>query len=176
MARKKVWRRCQCWRRLQRGPHQNQYVPLPLDGKTKYYIGDTTEKETNEIKYQALFPEKILTKATPYKNVSSGICRQGRSRSDCASAQSDQDLCCLLTESINTTEYLNGEQRCGWYFAHGHILHMLEDTFSLAAAYLSSTNFPLGVLKVTAKPTCHKHDLIDTGTQNQNKWKSSTRK
>ena len=145
-------------------------------GRQNTILGIRLKKETNEIKYQALFPEKIITKATPCKNVSSGICRQGRSRSACASAQSDQGLCCSLTESINTTEYLNGEQRPGWYFAHGHILCMLEGTFLLAAAYLSSTNFPLGVLKVTAKPTCHKHDLIDTGTQNRNKWKSSTRK
>ena len=33
--------------------------------------------------------------------------------------QSDQGLHCLLTESLDTTEYMNGEQRPGWYFAHG---------------------------------------------------------
>ena len=32
----------------------------------------------------------------PCENVSSGICGQRRDRSDCASSQSDQDLCCPL--------------------------------------------------------------------------------
>ena len=45
------------------------------------------------------------------KNVSSGICGQRRPRSDCASAQSDQGLRCPLTDSLNTTECMNAEQR-----------------------------------------------------------------
>ena len=36
----------------------------------------------------------------------------------CASAQSDQDLHCPLTESLDTTECMNGEQRTGYCFAH----------------------------------------------------------
>ena len=39
-------------------------------------------------------------------------------RSDCALAQSDQGLHCPLTESLDTTECMNGEQRHGLYYAH----------------------------------------------------------
>ena len=45
--------------------------------------------------------------------MSLGICRQRRARSDCASAQSDLGLCCLLTELLDNTECMNGEQRLG---------------------------------------------------------------
>ena len=41
------------------------------------------------------------------------MCRQRRPRSDCAEAQSDQGLLCLLTESRDTTEFMNGEKRQG---------------------------------------------------------------
>ena len=44
--------------------------------------------------------------AAPCDNVSSGICGQ-RSRSACATAQSDQSLHCLLTESFDTTECIS---------------------------------------------------------------------
>ena len=37
----------------------------------------------------------------------------GRPRSACTSAQSDQGLHCLLTESLDTTECMTGEQRLG---------------------------------------------------------------
>ena len=47
-----------------------------------------------------------------------GICGQRKPRSACASAQSDQGLHCPLTESLDTTECMNGEQGTGWYFAH----------------------------------------------------------
>ena len=50
--------------------------------------------------------------------MSSDICGQQRPKSACVSAQSDQDLPCPLTESLNTTECMNGEQRPGRYFAH----------------------------------------------------------
>ena len=45
---------------------------------------------------------------------SSGICGQRRPRSDCASAQSDQGLQCPLKESLDTREWMNGEQRPMW--------------------------------------------------------------
>ena len=51
-------------------------------------------------------------------NVFAGICGQQRPRSDCASAQSDLGLYCPLTESLDTTECMNGQQRPGWCFAH----------------------------------------------------------
>ena len=47
--------------------------------------------------------------ATPYENVSLGICGQLRPRS----AQSDQGLCCPLTESLDSVECINGEQMPG---------------------------------------------------------------
>ena len=47
------------------------------------------------------------------KNVSSGIYGQQRPRSACASAQSDQGLCCELTELLDDTECMNEEQRPG---------------------------------------------------------------
>ena len=47
------------------------------------------------------------------QNMSSGICGHRRPRSACASAQSDQGLHCPLTESFDTTECMNGEQRPG---------------------------------------------------------------
>ena len=49
--------------------------------------------------------------------MSSGICGQRRPRSAWASAQSDQGLHCLLTESLDATECINGEQQPG-YFGH----------------------------------------------------------
>ena len=56
-------------------------------------------------------PKVTLKWAAPCKNLSLGICRQQRPRSACASAQSDQGLHCMLTESLDTTECKNGEQR-----------------------------------------------------------------
>ena len=56
------------------------------------------------------------------------------------SAQSDQGLHCLLTESLDTAKWMSREQRPGWYFGHAqddlnlHILRMFEDTFSLDSA------------------------------------------
>ena len=66
---------------------------------------------------------------------------QSRPRSACTSTQSDQGLHCLLTESLDTTECMNGEQRPGWYFAHVqddlnlHILRMFEGTFHYGWIY-----------------------------------------
>ena len=51
--------------------------------------------------------------AAPCEKVSSGICRQQRPRSDCTSAESDQGLYSPLTESLGTTECMNGEQTPG---------------------------------------------------------------
>ena len=57
-------------------------------------------------------------------------------------AQSDLGLHCLLTESLDTTEYINGEQRPRWYLANAqddlnlHILSLFKDSFSLDMAHL----------------------------------------
>ena len=45
------------------------------------------------------------------QNVSFGICNQRRPRSAYTSARSDQGIPCLPTESLESTEYMNGEQR-----------------------------------------------------------------
>ena len=49
----------------------------------------------------------------PGENISSGICVQQMPKSAYASAQFDQDLHCPLTESLDSTKYMNGEQRPG---------------------------------------------------------------
>ena len=56
--------------------------------------------------------------AAPCEKVYSSMYGQRRPWSDCASAQSDQGLRCPLTESLYTTECMNGEQSPGWHFAH----------------------------------------------------------
>ena len=56
-----------------------------------------------------------------------------------------QALHCLLTESLSTTKYMNGEQRSRRYFAyaqdnlHQRLLRMFEGTFTLDAALLICT-------------------------------------
>ena len=65
-------------------------------------------------------------------------------KSACAPAQSDQDRCCPLTESLDTTERMNGEQRPEGCFAHSQndlnlrFLRMLDGLFSLDAAHIIS--------------------------------------
>ena len=67
----------------------------------------------------------------------SGIWGQRWPRSICAVVQSDQGLDCQLTESLDTTECMNGERGPRWYFAPVQddlnlcILHMFEGTFCL---------------------------------------------
>ena len=51
--------------------------------------------------------------AVPFKNMSSGLCRQQRLSSACTSTQSDQGLHCLLTEWLDTIDGMNVEQRPG---------------------------------------------------------------
>ena len=65
-----------------------------------------------------------------------GICIHWKPRSTCTYAQSNQSFHYLQTESLDTTECMNGEQRPGWYFAHAEddlnlILCVLKGTFSL---------------------------------------------
>ena len=50
-----------------------------------------------------------------------GMCRQQRPRSACASAQSDQGLRCPLTEILDITEWMKGEQMPRWYFSHEQV-------------------------------------------------------
>ena len=55
----------------------------------------------------------LLTWTVPCENVSVGICGQQQPRSACAFAQSDRGLHCPLTDTLDTTECLNEEQRPG---------------------------------------------------------------
>ena len=76
------------------------------------------------------------------RKVSSGICGKESPRSTCKSEQSD--LHCPLTESFDTTDCMNGEQRPGWYFAHAHddlicaLCAWLKTRFRLMRAICSS--------------------------------------
>ena len=80
-----------------------------------------------------------IYRPAPCENVSSGICRQRRSRVDCTDTRSDQGLHCLLTDLLDITERMNGEQRPGRVFTHvqdavnWNILRMFKGTFSLDA-------------------------------------------
>ena len=74
--------------------------------------------------------------------MSSDSCRQQRSRLAYTSTQSDQTLHCPLTESLDTTECMNGEESPRWYFGHAqddlnlYSLRMFKDTLSLDAAHM----------------------------------------
>ena len=62
------------------------------------------------------FPtEEVMFLGRAMRKVSPGICAQRRPRSPCTSAQSDQGLHCPLTESLDTTESVNGENRPAFY-------------------------------------------------------------
>ena len=56
------------------------------------------------------FKKKKDNWASRCESVSSGICGQRRPRSDCASAQSNQDPHCPLTEPLDTTICMSREQ------------------------------------------------------------------
>ena len=60
----------------------------------------------------------ILWWASPWENVSLGICGQQRPWSSCASTQSAQSLRCLPTESLDTIECVSEKQIPGWDFEH----------------------------------------------------------
>ena len=77
-----------------------RYVPLPTDREGGHH---------NKV-FEIL---GHLLCAVPCKNMFSGICRQQRPRSACASVQSDQGFQCRLTESLDTIEFINGEQMPG---------------------------------------------------------------
>ena len=69
--------------------------------------------------------------------------------------QSDQGICCLLTESLDTTECINGKHRLG-EIAHAdlnlHILHRFRDTFLHGA--------PTIMMQCTGKQSC---DVLQEG-------------
>ena len=71
----------------------------------------------------------------PCVNVSKGLWGQRRPGSACTYMQSNQGLHILLTESLDTTECMNGKLSPRWYFVHAqddltlHVLCMFEGTF-----------------------------------------------
>ena len=72
----------------------------------------------------------------PCKNLSSGICRL---EDPDQPVRSDQGLPLLLTESLATVEYMNGEQGPVISFRMGSILHILcmfTGTFLLDATQI----------------------------------------
>ena len=99
----------------------------------------------------------IFTKTTNYnkfifeprqvKMCLRGMHGQRRSWSDCAVAQSDEDLHCPLKESMDTTEYMNAEQRPGWYFAHAqddlnaHFALVRRHVFAWRGPFIARTNW-----------------------------------
>ena len=91
--------------------------------------------------------------------------------------QSYQDLHCPLTELLDITECMNGEQRLGWYHAHAQddlnvcILHMFEDTFSLDMAHIFVYFRDTGQLILFVIVKCYfnlQHSLGKIGTQEMN--------
>ena len=91
----------------------------------------------------------IIIWATPFENVTSGICGQRRPRSACASAQSDQSLRCPQTESFDAIDVSVEKMKSGWDFTHEqedvnpHTLRMLEGTFSLDTTHLVVVMWPV---------------------------------
>ena len=77
----------------------------------------------------------------PRENVT--LCGQQSPRSACAFAQSDQGLHSPLTESLDTAECMNEEQRPEWYVVHAQdflnlrILCTFGGTLSLDAAHIN---------------------------------------
>ena len=76
-------------------------------------------------------------RAIPSENVSLSICGQRRSRSACASTQSDQCLHYPLPKSFDAIECINGEERPGWNLTHAQndVNLCLKALFSLDAAH-----------------------------------------
>ena len=106
---------------------------------------ETTEKINGEGKQS---PEgtilRLPNKKTFYmglKHMSPGICGRQRLRSACASAQSDQGLCCPLTEldfieCIKKSKCLDETSRMRGMILNVCILQIVEDTFSHSAAHI----------------------------------------
>ena len=62
-----------------------------------------------------------------------GDIRTAKTLTACAFAQSGQGYCCLLTETFDTIECINGGQMPKWDFAHardksesGHFAHVVH--------------------------------------------------
>ena len=95
--------------------------------------------------------------------------RTARPRSAYASMQSDQVLHCQLTESLDTTECMNGEQRPRRYFAplqDGLNLHILC-MFHLTQSSLLSELLYIYINVCVVTATCLADDCLDCSSQTQ---------
>ena len=86
--------------------------------------------------------------------MSSDICGQRRPRSDCASAQSDQDIHCPLTETLDTTAYMFCETRFLYGAAH---LEINFDFFFFSIKVLKC--FPKFVIQIAWFKKLRSHTL-----------------
>ena len=78
---------------------------LQSDGASNWATEDFLKDVERRVGYHNI----IWT--APCENLSSGICKQRRARSDYI-------YTCLLTKSLATAECMNGGLRPGWYFVH----------------------------------------------------------
>ena len=78
-----------------------------------------------------------ISDSMQFENMFRCLYGQQRASSDCAFAQSDQALCCPLTDSMDSIECINGEQRTGWSFAHA------QDDLNLRIFCLTQPNIVL---------------------------------
>ena len=78
------------------------------------------------------------------------ICEQRRRRSDCASAQSDQRLCCSLLGEYNISTFYNRNFKilaslCGWAVQfESHLVGNPEDRFSHDVAQMCKRSHSIG--------------------------------
>ena len=79
--------------------------------------------------------------ATSWENLLCAICEQQRRRSACASAQSDQHLCCSLPRYYNTSSFYIRNFKplpsfCGCRFVSSYLAVNPEDRFSPDVAHI----------------------------------------
>ena len=102
----------------------------------------------------------------PNDNWPSGHAQTAKAQIDCVNAQSDQDLCCLLLELLDTLDCINGQKR-PQDLAHAqdnvnpHILCMLEGTFLLDVAHTFC-------IFIKSKQFCQ-HSLMQISESNKKK-------
>ena len=92
--------------------------------------------------------------ARPWENVTYAVCEQQRRRSDCASALSDQHLCCSLLRQYDISRFYSPNFKnlasfcgCAGQFVSGLVGDSRRHIFSCRGSY--------GILQVTDNcPTC----------------------
>ena len=87
-----------------------------------FCLGSNPRHESSELSWRGFDPRqkhfkeirKVCSRKQMVCAVSSGICRQRRPSSACAFSQSDRGIHCPLTELLDTTECVNGNQKHGY--------------------------------------------------------------